>query len=363
MVIDRRNDANAETGEFEMIYKQMIPKTPAYMGLNLALKGQRLTLPKSMAAKEKSIISPLKSLQTTFSHASSGRSAMPSGAPIILDLIESLNLKNKMDKENSSLQKRIQSTMVYKKPNFANVLQKSTLNIVNRQQQQYYVNKNIRNYLNQIEVDNKAKRNASCVPRICMRTEEFLNSDGTIKKKPITCVGSKFSDDLNKLTYDEYFRKSSSTSSLNRLQKPPISIQNQTDYNNNKLSKSCTNSKNRTNNNTKKLSRPSSANVLSRKTLSKYSGHANTGNNANPSHFYAVGLSLSAWKSKYKNIFKNNLQTQSSASNLRIPKPLSSSGTRKLQEQYNNLLSARNVSGNGNLQNLTKNSMKKVQTK
>lgn len=32
VIIDRRLDQNADTGFFEMIYKQVIPKTPAYMG-------------------------------------------------------------------------------------------------------------------------------------------------------------------------------------------------------------------------------------------------------------------------------------------------------------------------------------------
>jgi hypothetical protein len=32
VVVDRRIDQAADTGFFEMIYKQVIPKTPAYMG-------------------------------------------------------------------------------------------------------------------------------------------------------------------------------------------------------------------------------------------------------------------------------------------------------------------------------------------
>lgn len=35
VVIDRKIDQNADTGFFDMIYKQVIPKTPAYMGENL----------------------------------------------------------------------------------------------------------------------------------------------------------------------------------------------------------------------------------------------------------------------------------------------------------------------------------------
>lgn len=44
MVVDRKNDAKADTGGFELIYKQQIPSSPpAYMGLNLFLKGQQIT--------------------------------------------------------------------------------------------------------------------------------------------------------------------------------------------------------------------------------------------------------------------------------------------------------------------------------
>lgn len=32
VVVDRRIEQAADTGFFEMIYKQVIPKTPAYMG-------------------------------------------------------------------------------------------------------------------------------------------------------------------------------------------------------------------------------------------------------------------------------------------------------------------------------------------
>lgn len=43
VIIDRRNDPKADTGGFELIYKQVIPPSPAYMGLNLSLKGQQIS--------------------------------------------------------------------------------------------------------------------------------------------------------------------------------------------------------------------------------------------------------------------------------------------------------------------------------
>ncbi|XP_073822757.1 tubulin tyrosine ligase-like 3A [Musca autumnalis] len=43
VVIDRRNDFKADVGNFELIYRQVIPPTPAYMGLNLIVKGKQIS--------------------------------------------------------------------------------------------------------------------------------------------------------------------------------------------------------------------------------------------------------------------------------------------------------------------------------
>ncbi|XP_037828580.1 tubulin glycylase 3A [Lucilia sericata] len=43
VMIDRRNDPKADVGNFELIYRQNIPPTPAYMGLNLIIKGKQIS--------------------------------------------------------------------------------------------------------------------------------------------------------------------------------------------------------------------------------------------------------------------------------------------------------------------------------
>nr|XP_013105800.1 unnamed protein product [Stomoxys calcitrans] len=43
VVIDRRNDGKADVGNFELIYRQIIPPTPAYMGLNLIVRGKQIS--------------------------------------------------------------------------------------------------------------------------------------------------------------------------------------------------------------------------------------------------------------------------------------------------------------------------------
>lgn len=42
VVIDKRKDPKAETGNFELIYKQVLPRAPPYLGSNLSIRGKRL---------------------------------------------------------------------------------------------------------------------------------------------------------------------------------------------------------------------------------------------------------------------------------------------------------------------------------
>ncbi|CAH2066184.1 unnamed protein product, partial [Iphiclides podalirius] len=42
VVLDRRHNVDADTGTFELAYRQTIPKAPAYLGLSLCINGKRL---------------------------------------------------------------------------------------------------------------------------------------------------------------------------------------------------------------------------------------------------------------------------------------------------------------------------------
>lgn len=42
MIIDKRRDPKADTGLFELIYKQNLPRPPAYLGMNLSVRGRRV---------------------------------------------------------------------------------------------------------------------------------------------------------------------------------------------------------------------------------------------------------------------------------------------------------------------------------
>lgn len=42
MVVDRRRDPNADTGLFELVYKQNLPRVPPYLGMNLSVRGRKI---------------------------------------------------------------------------------------------------------------------------------------------------------------------------------------------------------------------------------------------------------------------------------------------------------------------------------
>ncbi|XP_052864099.1 tubulin glycylase 3A [Anopheles cruzii] len=103
VVIDRRTDPNAPTGSFELIYKQIIPKTPAYMGLNLQLRGHRIT-PKSSMKKDRMRMLPLKPVQNVLQVSRLATSAAAPvkqpASPVIMDLIECMQFRDgKQDDE------------------------------------------------------------------------------------------------------------------------------------------------------------------------------------------------------------------------------------------------------------------------
>lgn len=52
-MIDRRTDPKADTGLFELVYRQNFPKTPPYLGMNLAVRGRKIFRMKSKSKQEK----------------------------------------------------------------------------------------------------------------------------------------------------------------------------------------------------------------------------------------------------------------------------------------------------------------------
>ncbi|XP_053691816.1 tubulin glycylase 3A [Sabethes cyaneus] len=117
VVIDRRHDSNANTGSFEMIYKQIIPKTPAYMGLNLQLRGHRI-IPKSAAKKERLRMLPVKPVHSVLhvSRISTASAPKATTGPVIMDLIDCLQFDNKVQHEEDDMHGR---TSLFRKSGFS----------------------------------------------------------------------------------------------------------------------------------------------------------------------------------------------------------------------------------------------------
>uniref|UniRef100_A0A182W8U6 Tubulin glycylase 3A n=1 Tax=Anopheles minimus TaxID=112268 RepID=A0A182W8U6_9DIPT len=132
VVIDRRTDSNAPTGSFELIYKQVIPKTPAYMGLNLQLRGHRIT-PKSSIKKDRMRMLPLKPVQNVLqvsrlaTSAAAASVVKQTASPVIMDLIECMQFRDgKPDDEVPRHQHGlvrgacgVTSATLYKRSNFS----------------------------------------------------------------------------------------------------------------------------------------------------------------------------------------------------------------------------------------------------
>lgn len=198
MVIDRKADINAETGSFVMIFKQVIPKTPAYMGLNLSLRGHRI-VPKSNK-KDRIRISPGRSLQS-FINLTRNNSPLRARqhSPVIMDLIDCLNLKSKFDQELEDGSKKPRRDMVYKRP-----ITLSSLSRARVGQRRSLLRHSTRSgYDEQSEVDAKLdylRRHTSCGPK--MQLDENAASSAadsdtnapTSNSKEIICLGSKLND-------------------------------------------------------------------------------------------------------------------------------------------------------------------------
>lgn len=96
MVIDRRRDAKADTGLFELVYRQNLPQSPAYLGMMLSIKGKKVFKKRSpneeKRPKKSSSASPERRRYTTgtLSPRRDGNMKEYKG-PIIENLIEEIH--------------------------------------------------------------------------------------------------------------------------------------------------------------------------------------------------------------------------------------------------------------------------------
>ncbi|KAF5304471.1 hypothetical protein FQA39_LY09667 [Lamprigera yunnana] len=52
VIVDKRRSATADTGQFELVYRQTFPRPPAYLGMNLIIRGRRMFKTKKIKAKD-----------------------------------------------------------------------------------------------------------------------------------------------------------------------------------------------------------------------------------------------------------------------------------------------------------------------
>lgn len=183
-----------------MIYKQIIPKTPAYMGLNLSLKGQRIT-PKcpQKHVREKTPNKSLHSIYTLARLASSSNRMKPrnSGAngPTIMDFMQCLNFKTRLDREKDQLKKKIRSSTLYKKPNFSySIYNPLNGNVANNKIS--CISKNIK--VNEFKEDTMKKIKSPFATGD--ENDEGLITEEKTTNFDILCIGNKYVDPTPNLT-------------------------------------------------------------------------------------------------------------------------------------------------------------------
>ncbi|XP_018363044.1 PREDICTED: tubulin glycylase 3A-like [Trachymyrmex cornetzi] len=90
VVVDFREDKNADTGDFELAYKQRTPSCQPYLGAALSLQGTRITT----CEKKSSLYQDSKSNLVARSPMTKKKSVVQSNiGPVIVDLIEELEIQ------------------------------------------------------------------------------------------------------------------------------------------------------------------------------------------------------------------------------------------------------------------------------
>lgn len=102
VIVDKRRDPKADTGLFDLIYKQNFPRAPAYLGMNLCVRGRRLFKSRNKANKKEKENNNLKCrnkeiITAEYTETSAIMRSLPKilspdlyKGPIIADLIEEL---------------------------------------------------------------------------------------------------------------------------------------------------------------------------------------------------------------------------------------------------------------------------------
>lgn len=93
MVVDRRLNPDADTGTFELAYRQVVPKAPAYLGLSLCINGKRMIKKSKERKHEHRSVTPIAPRIPSGDALSDKDQPVPPeySGPIITDFLTWLN--------------------------------------------------------------------------------------------------------------------------------------------------------------------------------------------------------------------------------------------------------------------------------
>lgn len=316
----------------------MIPPAPAYLGLNLFLKGTQI-LPKNGAGKrEKSrellrLRNEMRPLQE-YNHKDPTGPDILTPRPFIIDLIDCITSKNDPTPRKGS---KMRALMPTKRSTNLNPIGKENANSDSPRKWSSTLS---RQYSTVAQIDTSrrksvaktnelTRRHVSCGPRLLtasppddtVKPEAEINNNNNTSSNPneikppenadLACVGSKYCGDTEAIV--PVPPSNGNTSRKQSLETPrlfpnkpklkPLNVVNS--INTNKCIQS---------NNSSTAGNKSSAKFLSanNREYRKYVNHLqmsklqpNAVNDGYCSHFFAVGLSLRAWRSKYNQMLKS----------------------------------------------------------
>lgn len=315
VVIDYRNDPKASTGNFELIYRQVIPPAPAYLGLNLFLKGTQM-MPKSGGGKKEKPKPEVKSKIERKASQLTLKSGLLSGelekTPILSPRSLLIDFTDNNENNPLNAMRKNQVLGSLNRSNKENVMKNEK--ILSGRLHSYlaltrYPSKNIEMKDNplssrkaSVKVPDSTRRHASCGPKLMsiVPTEEDKIEDTEMvanDQSKIKCVGNKCGPDIE--TNDSSNESTKSSPRKPSQETPRVaSIRAKLKPVNNTLSKSArpVAQKEKPMSNSSEYRKYLSQSSLQLSRMpSKVPIHSNYYN----SHFYAVGLSLRAWRSKY----------------------------------------------------------------
>lgn len=325
VVIDYRNDPKVSTGGFELIYKQVIPPAPAYLGLNLFLKGTQILHHKGTQTKKERYKNEMlrntniKPPVVIHPHHTTNKEVMPTinaSRTFIIDFTE-------CDKSPERINRipRKPKLPLFKKPNYLIDITPPKPKIHSSAMRRTSGSKVITDSSVRGKQIDSARRHASCGPRLISiqnPTMEELPTTNIIppdmvepnnNKKEFECVGNKCCvESLPQLGTD------CNENSITKIYSPRKGSLENINSNNKKLKMGLVKSK--TSGSIPLIKNGKLLSCIDKDYQKFVSKNVNANkiqtrsvNDGYCSHFFAVGLSLRAWRSKYNKI--NKLQKDS----------------------------------------------------